>query len=252
MNMKKLAAGGALMAVLGLPSNSSIYVEIDNEAVASTTVSVGRLANTLFSAQKTLENILFYLQNGFGFENLTSDGPSAALSETHAEIINDIADVAFSPSGGGTNGGEISEGFGSIKTGTVAFSRNLNIGDSGPEVKELQRFLNTLGPNTKVASSGAGSPGQESDYFGERTRAAVAAFQEQYANDILAPLGLPNGTGYFGQSTREKANELSENKTATTPNNTSCPEGYGLCPAGPAGYSCTLLDENGTCSIIVL
>ncbi|GIW68575.1 MAG: hypothetical protein KatS3mg100_069 [Candidatus Parcubacteria bacterium] len=86
------------------------------------------------------------------------------------------------------------------------WQRNLGPGDTGDDVKKLQQFLNERG--FTVASSGAGSPGNESTYYGTRTGQAVKQFQEAYASEILAPLGLSQGTVYFWTHTRAKANEL--------------------------------------------
>ena len=86
------------------------------------------------------------------------------------------------------------------------FTNNLSQGDTGADVMELQKFLN--GMDFTVAASGAGSPGLETQYYGPATAAAVASMQEAYAADILTPLGLTTGTGYFGASTRAAANEL--------------------------------------------
>jgi peptidoglycan hydrolase-like protein with peptidoglycan-binding domain len=46
--------------------------------------------------------------------------------------------------------------------------------------------------------------------FSRETQAAVIRFQEKYAAEILAPLGLKTGTGYVGQSTKNKLNRLFE------------------------------------------
>jgi hypothetical protein len=80
------------------------------------------------------------------------------------------------------------------------FSRVLTVGMEGQDVLELQKILN-LTPQTQIAESGAGSPGNETTYFGIRTENAVKKLQDLYANDILTPVGLRIGTGFVGQST---------------------------------------------------
>ena len=86
---------------------------------------------------------------------------------------------------------------------THTFNRDLTVGAVGADVKRLQTVLNQ-NPDTRLRESGPGSPGQETEYFGPITRSAVIRFQEKHASEILTPLGLTAGTGYFGPSTRAK------------------------------------------------
>lgn len=51
----------------------------------------------------------------------------------------------------------------------------LKMGSTGSQVMALQQALNAAG--FMVSSTGAGSPGMESTYFGEKTKGAVVAFQ---------------------------------------------------------------------------
>ena len=89
----------------------------------------------------------------------------------------------------------------------TTFTRNHSQGDSGGEVMAIQKFLNSMA-DTQLATSGAGSPGNETSYFGSITKAGVVKFQNKYAADVLAPVGLSAGTGYWGPSSRAKANAL--------------------------------------------
>lgn len=84
-------------------------------------------------------------------------------------------------------------GTGSVST-SYAFTQNLTLGSTGAEVKALQQFLNANG--AQVSASGAGSPGNESSYFGPATKAALAKWQ--------AANGVSPASGYFGPITRAK------------------------------------------------
>jgi peptidoglycan hydrolase-like protein with peptidoglycan-binding domain len=86
------------------------------------------------------------------------------------------------------------------------FTAPLKVGSTGPEVKELQQFLNAQG--FTVAKTGPDSPGHETTTYDYYTATAVSAFQQAHASQILTPYGLTEGTGSFGDTTMEVANEL--------------------------------------------
>src|SRR3989344_3102343 len=67
----------------------------------------------------------------------------------------------------------------------TTFTQNLTVGSTGAQVMATQQFLNTHG--AQVAASGAGSPGNETSYFGGLTRAAVVRWQNQNAASVLTP-----------------------------------------------------------------
>ena len=80
--------------------------------------------------------------------------------------------------------------------GGYYFTENLTIGSIGEAVRQLQIFLNNSGYT--VAQTGAGSPGNETAYFGELTRQALIRYQQ--ANNITP------ASGYFGPITRAQVN----------------------------------------------
>ena len=79
---------------------------------------------------------------------------------------------------------------------TYIFTRSLQKGTRGDDVKELQKFLNTQG--FTVALTGPGSKGNETTLFGIATHAALIKFQK--ANNITPSIG------FFGPVTRGVVN----------------------------------------------
>ncbi len=88
-----------------------------------------------------------------------------------------------------------------------SFRKDLQVGDTDPDVLELQKLLNA-DVDTVIAATGPGSAGKESTYFGPLTKASVIKFQTKYRDVILTPAGLMAGTGYVGRLTRTKLNLL--------------------------------------------
>jgi peptidoglycan hydrolase-like protein with peptidoglycan-binding domain len=98
-------------------------------------------------------------------------------------------------------------GISGVAVASTPLTKNLYKGIQDEEVRSLQKFLNTSS-DTIVSDTGLGSLGNETDYFGDKTKNAVARFQNKYASEILTPIGLYAGTGYVGSITRQKINSL--------------------------------------------
>jgi len=77
------------------------------------------------------------------------------------------------------------------------FKRNLSLGMTGADVKELQKYLNANGYT--VAKTGAGSPGNEITKFGSLTQKALIKFQKSK--------NIKPAAGYFGTVTRGIVNK---------------------------------------------
>jgi len=82
----------------------------------------------------------------------------------------------------------------------IAMVRDRGLGERGGDILALQRYLNAKG--FAIAASGPGSPSKETDYFGELTRSALKRYQEARRDEILAPRGLNEGSGYLDAMTR--------------------------------------------------
>ncbi len=75
---------------------------------------------------------------------------------------------------------------------TNTHTRDLELGMTGQDVISLQKLLNSNGYT--ITSSGAGSLGNETEFFGALTQAALARYQ--------AANGISPSSGYFGPLTR--------------------------------------------------
>ncbi|MEO5635025.1 MAG: peptidoglycan-binding domain-containing protein, partial [Candidatus Paceibacterota bacterium] len=68
---------------------------------------------------------------------------------------------------------------------TCSITLTLKLGNTGIQVKCLQQYLNSH--NFTVSPTGAGSPGNETTYFGLKTKASVILFQKSKG---LTPDGI--------------------------------------------------------------
>lgn len=78
------------------------------------------------------------------------------------------------------------------------FTRDLKLGSTGDDVKELQKFLNDKG--FTIALRGAGAVGHETKTFGKLTQDALKRAQKGWA--------IKPASGYFGSKTRAYVNDL--------------------------------------------
>lgn len=92
----------------------------------------------------------------------------------------------------------------------LCFNQELELGDDNLDVRNLQSFL---------FQSGFYKEGLITGYFGKLTKAAVINFQNYYFDEILKPLSLLKATGYVGQATLHKINNLIKCNITTNQNN---------------------------------
>jgi ABC-type transport system substrate-binding protein len=93
---------------------------------------------------------------------------------------------------------------GKARLSADALAHDLSKGDSGEDVRRLQQCL----VNPPAGGTDVYPEGIVNGSFGSLTRKAVIRFQEKYADEVLAPLGLSKGTGKAGELTRTKLNSL--------------------------------------------
>lgn len=121
------------------------------------------------------------------------------LSDLQAQVQALLAQIATLGGGSTTTSG----------AGCYAFTMTHQQGQSGGEIMWIQKFLNSHG--AQIAASGAGSPGNETAYYGGLTKAALAKWQ--------AANGVSPAAGYWGPVTRAKVASVcaSAPTTPTTP-----------------------------------
>ncbi|MDO8481824.1 MAG: peptidoglycan-binding domain-containing protein [bacterium] len=135
-----------------------------------------------------------------------------ALSDLQAQVNSLLAQIAA------LQGSSVSQQPGGLACNT--FTQTLTIGSTGTEVMWVQKFLNSV-DGTQLGTTGAGSPGNETSYFGSITRAAVSKFQQKY--------GITPTAGYWGPISRAKANSICAGVVVLPPGTPGVPS----IPTGP-------------------
>jgi len=135
----------------------------------------------------------------------------------------------------------------SAPSAACSFTRSLYLGvSSGDDVKCLQMYLNAAGH--PVASAGAGSSGNETMFFGSRTKAAVASWQ--------AANGVSPAVGYFGPLSQAKYSSMvvagAPGTTPTIPTTPTTPGAVvaSLAPSNPSAQT-VMINSYGVPLMIV-
>jgi peptidoglycan hydrolase-like protein with peptidoglycan-binding domain len=115
----------------------------------------------------------------------------------------------------------------SASAATCSFTRDLDLGVDGEDVRCLQKYLNANG--FVIATSGVGSPGNETSLFRQLTKDAIAKWQ--------AKNGLP-ATGFFGAMSRATYNKLASGVVSGGASNAPATTGSlgGLNPSEVAAF----------------
>ncbi|MCR4328070.1 MAG: peptidoglycan-binding protein [Patescibacteria group bacterium] len=124
-----------------------------------------------------------------------------------------------------------------MMSSSLDITRDLTVGSTGDDVKKLQQWLNANG--AKIADSGAGSPGNETTFFGPLTQTSLGKWQA--AHNVSPP------AGYFGPVTRAKISSLASATPSTppsTPNTPSTPPSTPSVPAPSAGLAVGISSQN--------
>lgn len=130
--------------------------------------------------------------------------PAQALTQAEATAI--ITALGLSGSQAAVIQALVTGSSSSSSSSSCNFTRDLTIGSTGDDVMCLQKLLNANG--FTVSTSGAGSPGNESTYFGAKTQSALAKWQ--------ASKGITPSAGYLGPKTRAALASVSGPSTGPT------------------------------------
>ncbi len=195
----------------GQQIKTSVYTA--SHSIALTNLIVSTTYHYQVKSQDSLGNVGTFTDKTFTTLTVgqTASGPSTGGSSsstvtqmTREQLIALIIRLIASMTAGGSTTGTGTPGssFSGIPSG-FTFQNNLAFGMDKIDVKYLQIVLNS-NADTKIALTGAGSPGYETTRFGSATLAAVKKFQTKYG--IVG--STSSAYGLVGPATRAKLNSL--------------------------------------------
>jgi hypothetical protein len=179
--------GSSTAAVLAVPDSGFAFTSWSDASTTNPRTDAGVIADLSVTAAFAAVPADVEERSGSGrsggsvqsrVANLTSSGNTVAASALMAQYPNLFGSSSAAP----------------VPAGPAASSavRDLTLGMSGEDVRSLQKLLNANG--AALASSGVGSVGNETDFFGTLTQQALAAYQAAH--------GIDPAIGYFGVITR--------------------------------------------------
>jgi hypothetical protein len=173
-------------------SSGNVYAYVQSNTTATDDeADIPLILNLLVSLGVIPKENISQLEAMFNI-NITASSPSntTAATQTQPTTVVTTNSGAISTTNISLLGSRNTNGTSTTFSG---FNRDLTVGSQGADVKALQEYLNANGYT--IATSGVGSPGNETTYFGPATQSALARFQQ--AN------GISPASGYFGPLTRQ-------------------------------------------------
>jgi hypothetical protein len=185
------ASGGAAHLHLEIHNSDGLpmdpYTRLKNEFTPSEKIS---FLNKIFSQNSNPQNLAQFLVSNFRSTFIESSSMSIALPTYITNVLGNISPQPTTQTLA-SNVSVTASSNQNLQNGSFTLSRNLYLGIVGTDVKQLQQYLNTHG--FTVSTSGAGSLGYETNYFGPATLRAVKLYQQ--SKGIIQ-------TGYVGPLTR--------------------------------------------------
>ena len=211
---------GASSLTFGLQSGSTLSVQSTSRNLITVNAPS---ANSSISCDDSASSVT--LTATAGVTATISVSPNACGASTTTGATGSNGPVAQSGGGGGGGGTYVAPKVATIVAGsetqqanttpspigssniTIAFFAKVFFGSRVSAVLTLQKILNS-DSDTQVSLSGAGSPGNETNYFGPATKKAIQKFQIKYG---IAKQGQ-SGYGVFGPKTKAKIKEVGKLK----------------------------------------